>query len=74
MACTTPSSDPFASTWAHGMDNLYSFVYRGVLAEEALDRVGRSRRKHFGARKLGSCRRRCRTSCSRQKPSPTHSG
>lgn len=31
------------------MDNLYSFVYRGVLAEEALDRVGRNRRKHFGA-------------------------
>lgn len=31
------------------MDNLYSFVYRGVLAEEALDKVGRHRRKHFGA-------------------------
>lgn len=30
------------------MDNLYSFVYRGVLAEEALDKVGRNRRKHFG--------------------------
>jgi len=30
------------------MDNLYSFVYRGTLAEEALDRVGRNRRKHFG--------------------------
>jgi hypothetical protein len=31
------------------MDNLYSFIYRGVLAEEALDKVGRTRRKHFGA-------------------------
>lgn len=31
------------------MDNLYSFVYRGVLTEEALDKVGRSRRRHFGA-------------------------
>lgn len=31
------------------MDNLYSFIYRGVLTEEALDRAGRDRRKHFGA-------------------------
>ncbi len=30
------------------MDNLYSFVYRGILAEAALDKVGRHRRKHFG--------------------------
>lgn len=30
------------------MDNLYSFIYRGVLTEEALDKVGRNRRKHFG--------------------------
>jgi hypothetical protein len=29
--------------------DLYSFVYRGVLSEEALDRVGRRRRNHFGA-------------------------
>jgi hypothetical protein len=28
--------------------DLYSFVYRGVLADEALDRVGRRRRSHFG--------------------------
>lgn len=35
--------------WEHAMDNLYSFVYRGVLTEEALDQVGRHRRKHFGA-------------------------
>lgn len=31
------------------MDNLYSFVYRGLLTEEALDKVGRTRRRHFGA-------------------------
>ncbi len=29
--------------------DLYSFVYRGVLTEEALDRSGRRRRNHFGA-------------------------
>jgi hypothetical protein len=29
--------------------DLYSFVYRGVLTEEALDRTGRKRRSHFGA-------------------------
>jgi hypothetical protein len=31
------------------MDNVYSFIYRGVLTDEALDRVGRNRKKHFGA-------------------------
>lgn len=31
------------------MDNLYSFVYRGVLTEEALDKVGRHCRKQFGS-------------------------
>lgn len=30
------------------MDNIYSFVYRGVLTDEALDKAGRSRKKHFG--------------------------
>jgi hypothetical protein len=29
--------------------DLYSFVYRGVLTEEALDGTGRRRRSHFGA-------------------------
>ena len=29
-------------------DDLYSFVYRGVLTEEALDRTGRRRKSHFG--------------------------
>jgi hypothetical protein len=28
--------------------DLYSFVYRGILTEEALDRAGRRRRAHFG--------------------------
>src|SRR5580704_17758411 len=28
--------------------DLYSFVYRGVLSEEALDRAGRRRHSHFG--------------------------
>ena len=29
--------------------DLYAFVYRGVLTEEALNRTGRQRRSHFGA-------------------------
>jgi hypothetical protein len=29
--------------------DLYSFVYRGVLTEEALDKAGRRRRSHFGS-------------------------
>jgi len=29
--------------------DLYSFVYRGVLTEQALDKKGRQRRGHFGA-------------------------
>ena len=29
--------------------DLYSFVYRGVSSEEALDRAGRRRRNHFSA-------------------------
>jgi hypothetical protein len=45
----TPFSGLCVNTWGHVMDNLYSFVYRGVLTEEALDTVGRHRRKHFGA-------------------------
>jgi hypothetical protein len=30
-------------------EDLYSFVYRGVLTEEALDKAGRRRRSHFGS-------------------------
>src|ERR1017187_1313918 len=30
------------------MDQLYTFVFRGQLAEASLDKVGRQRRKHFG--------------------------
>jgi hypothetical protein len=29
--------------------DLYSFVYRGILTEESLDRIGRRKRSHFGA-------------------------
>jgi hypothetical protein len=29
--------------------DLYSFVYRGVLTDEVLDKIGRRRRHHFGA-------------------------
>ena len=31
------------------MNDLYTFVYRGVLADESLDRAGRRRRRHFGS-------------------------
>jgi len=31
------------------MDDLYTFVYRGVLTDASLDRVGRRRRRHFGS-------------------------
>lgn len=30
------------------MDQLYSFLCRGLLAEASLDKVGRQRRRHFG--------------------------
>jgi hypothetical protein len=30
------------------MNTLYNFVYRGILTEESLDKVGRQRRRHFG--------------------------
>lgn len=33
--------------------DLYSFVYRGVLTEEALDGTGRRRKSHFGAEDAG---------------------
>lgn len=38
----------YENIWGRAMDNIYSFVYRGVLTEKALDRVGRHRHKHFG--------------------------
>lgn len=34
------------------MDNLYSFVYRGQLTEESLDKVGRQRHRFFGPEDL----------------------
>ena len=30
------------------MDDLYTFVYRGILADASLDKTGRKRRRHFG--------------------------
>ncbi len=38
------------------MDALYTFVYRGVLADESLDKVGRRRRRHFGAEQAARLR------------------
>lgn len=35
--------------WGQEMNNLYSFVYRGMLTEESLDKVGRIRKRFFGA-------------------------
>jgi hypothetical protein len=37
--------------------DLYSFVYRGVLTEEALDRAGRRRRDHFGGEEAQQAQR-----------------
>jgi len=34
------------------MDNLYSFVYRGILTDESLDKAGRKRRLLVGAEEL----------------------
>lgn len=34
------------------MDNLYNFVYRGMLTEESLDKIGRKRRRHIGAEEV----------------------
>jgi hypothetical protein len=37
--------------------DLYSFVYRAVLTEEALDRAGRQRRSHFGSEDVRAMQR-----------------
>src|SRR5258708_4707813 len=39
------------------MDALYTFIYRGVLADESLDKVGRRRRRHFGAEQAAKLRK-----------------
>jgi hypothetical protein len=39
------------------MLDLYSFIYRGVLTEESLDRIGRRRRKQFGGEEAAILRR-----------------
>lgn len=38
------------------MDDLYTFVYRGLLTEESLDKAGRKRRRHFGAEQAAKIR------------------
>jgi len=38
------------------MDALYTFVYRGLLTDESLDKVGRRRRRHFGAEEAAKIR------------------
>ena len=38
------------------MDDLYTFVYRGLLTEESLDKAGRRRRRHFGAEQAAKIR------------------
>ena len=37
--------------------DLYSFVYRGVLTDEALDQIGRRRKNHFGATDMAALQR-----------------
>ena len=37
--------------------DLYSFVYRAVLTEEALDKAGRRKRSHFGGEDVRSIQR-----------------
>jgi len=37
--------------------DLYSFVYRGLLTEEALDKVGRRRRTYFGSEEVRALQR-----------------
>jgi hypothetical protein len=39
------------------MDELYSFVYRGILADSSLDKAGRQRRKYVGAENVEQLRR-----------------
>lgn len=37
--------------------DLYSFVYRGILTEEALDQAGRRRRNHFGGEEVSKAQK-----------------
>jgi len=38
------------------MDTLYNFVYRGLLTEESLDKIGRQKRRLFGAEQAAKLR------------------
>ncbi|MFW9875914.1 MAG: Swt1 family HEPN domain-containing protein [Candidatus Thorarchaeota archaeon] len=39
------------------MNTLYTFIYRGVLTEESLDKAGRKRRRHFGSEDVTQLRK-----------------
>ncbi len=38
------------------MDDLYTFVYKGILTDESLDKSGRKKRKNFGSEELEKIR------------------
>ncbi len=38
----------YVTTWVSQMNDLYTFIYRGLLTEESLDKAGRKQRYHFG--------------------------
>ena len=39
------------------MDELYTFVYRGLLTEESLDKAGRKNKRHFGPEEMATTRK-----------------
>lgn len=47
------SSRASENIWGELMNDLYSFVCRGLLAEASLDKAGRQRRRQFGTRDAG---------------------
>ena len=49
-------SKHFAIIWGSPMTQLYDFVYRGMLTDESLDKVGRKRRRSVGAEELEKLR------------------
>lgn len=47
----------FVITWGEPMDELYTFVYRGLLTEESLDKAGRKNKRHFGPEEMAITRK-----------------
>ena len=39
------------------MDDLYTFVYKGILTDESLDKSGRKKRKNFGSEEMEAIKR-----------------